>query len=610
MRNLSREPWVRYPQANGGMESTVRAAARLVWPLILKAAIQGAGRIPLPPPAPDDARPLDERAARHLFQLLGRDSKTDDRFVAAALSDLLQAGLVTLAPDAVVIVDWAAFAPFGRWGKGRRIQETWVRLYRFESPSFAALPMMVRGFAHLLMRQADYDGTVNADPEKLVFLLGWSEERHLRWSGFIGKALAALFADGYLIRHPTDGRFAMIKNFAAMQPDAPAAIDPKPAHAPSPTEVHQSANHQRTVSEPSANHQRSVSEPRVKSAELFTSPPHERTNEWISDQNPPTPPQAGGGQAELFPASERRAAHAKLRKARPPRETRMPAPADPPAGGYPAPFREAYAAYPNKRGHQRQAFAVWQVLAVELGEDVLAAAVKTHLAWKLPSHWADGIGIPYFERYLHKRHWADARPANPEAEKPAARTPAPARDWEAERRQREQEAQQRSLAAQRARAIEAQQAAAAAAATAKTPEQEARATALDRTDFRAHLDCGGLPYHRPSDPGVDAIWDAVMAERIPAFRREHPGKLLPRIMREYLVAKPDRAGSTGNATAPTRLHITPSTRTPPFAASARAPAPRRPQDEAAALRERLQGLAARFARVEQVAPRAAAGGRG
>jgi hypothetical protein len=243
----------------------------------------------------------------------------------------------------------------------------------------------------------------------------------------------------------------------------------------------------------------------------------------------------------------------------------MPPPVPRPAAGYPAAFEAAFGPYPNHRGLKPQAHACWLALAAELGEAKLLERVTAHLGWKVGSHWADGIGVPAFERYLHQRWFDEDRPANPEAEKPPARG-AP-RDFEAERRKAAEEGRQRSIAAAEERRRAALAAEAAAAAKAVPPLEELRLRVLDWTDFRRDRNCCGMGYTRPADPAKDAVVDRVLLARLAEFRQAYPAEPLPRIMREFLVAKPEhaeRAAPRPAAAPPRRPFIPAGTWPPPF----------------------------------------------
>jgi hypothetical protein len=579
----------------------VSGSTSLVWPLILKAALPGNGRIGFF----KDAGP-----ARHLRKILGGRPESEGRFYQTAIDELCRAKLISLEDEAIVVTEWVEFLP-RRCPTDDLDTRRWVRLFGFESPSFRRLPPLVRGFAHWLLREVrDEEGTLIVEVDFLLDRLGWlygDDYRHLRQAGYVPSWLSILKADGYLEEHESDPGLARIRNFKTMQPALPAdrvevVVSPG------------SARGEVVVSPGSAR-----GELVPKLSESLSSHPQEGREGRKEDQIPPTPRAAGGGQAELFragePGPDRRGAGAKPDRRK--RQRRMPPPVPRPAAGYPAAFETAFAPYPNHRGLKPQAHACWLALAAELGEAKLLERVTAHLGWKVGSHWADGIGVPAFERYLHQRWFDEDRPANPEAERPPARG-AP-RDFEAERRKAAEEGRQRSIAAAAERRRAAIAAEAAEAAKAVPPLEAARLRALDWTDFRRDRNCGGLGYHRPSDPAIDAVVDRVLLARIAEFRQAHPGEPLPKIMREFLVAKPEHAERAAPRPAPApapprRPYIPAGTWPPKFtepasngqrtaaSASLRLVSERGLDVSASQqLQARLQDAAARLARLEQAA---------
>jgi len=625
-----REPWLCYRRARCEREQKVSGTTSLIWPLILKAALPGNGRIGFR---------KDNGPASHLRQILGGRPKHEGRFYETAIEELVRVGMIAIDQEAIVITEWRDFLPRHRRSADELDSRRWVRLFGFESPSFRRLPPMVRGFAHWLLREVrDEDGTVIVDEAYILDQLGWlygHEYRHLKQAGYVTAWIASLRSDGYLGACDSDQGLARIRNFRAMQPTSSSAERAEPA-----------VNRGSTGSEPVVNGWSTGGEHQPKAVESFTSDQHEGMKEGRKDQIPPNPPGTGGGQAELFsgrdPAAEpRRAAHATVRR-RHAREPRMPAAVPMPPSGFPARFETAFAAYPNHRGTKIQAHGVWLVLAAELGEQVLFDRVMEHLAWKVPTHWADGIGVPYFERYLHKRQWSDPKPANPDAEKPAAR--GAARDFEAERREREKQARANALAASSARTARAIEAERAERAAEPSREEAARQRALDWTDFRKDRNCAGLGYHAPADPAIAAVVNAVMAQRVTEFRAAYPAQPLPKILREYLAAQEVGIVASEGPATPARGHheaTTPAAAAPPLPLPPPAP-PRRAHipagawpprftdapgagvvglrlvgqpaapapDPALELLQRLQRLGGRVERLEAKTQPSAAGGRG
>lgn len=585
----------------------VSGSTSLVWPLILKAALPGKGRIGFF----KEAGP-----ARHLRKILGGRPESEGRFYQTALDELCRAKLIQIEDEAIVVTEWQEFLP-----RQRRTEDLdtrrWVRLFGFESPSFRRLPPLVRGFAHWLLREVrDEEGTLIVEPEYILDRLGWlygDQFRHLRQAGYVPSWLSILKADGYLEVDESDPGLARIRNFKTMQPALPEdRVEVGVRSGSTRGEVVLSPGSARGELSP-------------KDAESFNSDPQEGRKRRKEDQIPPTPRDAGGGQAELFrahgPAPDRRGAGA--RPDRRHRQRRMPPAVPAPPAGYPAAFEQSWGLYPNHRGHKNRAHAVWLALVAELGEAAVLDQVRGHLGWKLTSHWADGIGVPWFERYLHERMFTDPRPANPEAERPPARG-AP-RDFEAERRQQAEEARQRASAAAAARKREADAAEAAAAATALPPLEAARQRFENWTDFRRDRNCGGVGYHRPADPAIDAVLDRVLLARLADFRQAYPADPLPRIMREFLVAKPEhaeRAAPRPAAPPPRRAYIAPGTWPPApnggmrtaASASLRLVGPRAAPpspDPLRQLQERLKLAGERLARLEKQAgqqqPRAGSG---
>jgi len=606
-----RLPFIRIERgAATGKEAQIGATAQMVFDLMKKTAHAHKGRIYFPAVA---GLSLLRQAERHLFRVLGRVNQVDDRYIRNALARLEAAGLIVLTDGCLEIPTWSEIAAMG-WGGGIRTHRAFRICFVHESPSFARLPMMTKAFAHQLLRIAGDDGEIDADPDQIMQRLAWGGERHIRERGLLAGWVGELLADGYLVPHPSAGpTWLQIKNFARFQPAQPAD-----EAADSPL-----TSHRRPTDVPLTSHRRPT-EKSVNPAQPFTSRSGDRTNERSEDQIPPNPPGTGGGQAELFsgrdPAETRRANHASVRR-RHTREPRMPAAVPMPPSGFPARFETAFAAYPNHRGTKIQAHGVWLALAAELGEQVLFDRVMEHLAWKVPTHWADGIGVPYFERYLHKRQWSDPKPANPDAEKPAAR--GAARDFEAERREREKQARANALAASSARTARAIEAERAERAAAPSREEAARQRALDWTDFRKDRNCAGLGYHAPADPAIAAVVNAVMAQRVAEFRAAYPAQPLPRILREYLAAQappaPAPAAPLPPPAPPRRAHIPAGAWPPRFTDAPGAgvvglrlvgqPAPAAP-DPALELLQRLQRLGGRVERLEAKTQPTAAGGRG
>jgi hypothetical protein len=562
--NYDRAPWVRYRRTTAGKESKVGAVAQLVWPLMLKAAIDGKGRIEI-------ARGL--TPDRQLFRCFGRRPYSDERFIRNALADLESVGMVKFdrtddgVATAIVIADWHEFAPCGRRGLGKKHDFTWSRLFGPEPPEFAALDMLTRGFAACLMRLADdTTGEVNVDPAIIIARLGWWDDRWIRWQGFVPAFLADLKRVDYLVAEE-GAALGFIRNFARMQPAPTETNGPEDS---SRVVSESSVTRKRGGSEAAVTSQRGVSQMLPNPAQPLNSPPQERTNERTND--PPKAPQGGQGPSlSLFeppePEPTRTRPAAKRR--------RMPSGGAPPPGGYPPWFERIWLAHPGRRGGTRgnksQAYAVAIELAGDLGgEAALVERVLAHLAWRATTtEWRKGIGVRDVCRYLWHRDFDEERITDPlaylapeDADAPAwrkAELAAKARHDVAASAEREAK-----VAAEKARAAE-------------DPVAKFRAFVLCQTSLDNGAERLGRAFRRTGEAWRDEIWCEVLTARLAEFQAAHPAAALaelPQMLREFVLADPARAAgfvrSPAIASPPTAI---PPTATPAQAIAPSAPAP-------------------------------------
>lgn len=560
-------------------------------------------------------------AAVHLLAILGGTRHHEGRILTRALTELEGAGYVRITEDAIEICDWREFAPRGR-GRGDSGDDGggWLRVEAIPSPGFAELPWLTRSFAHLLLRLAGPDGTVTADPERIVERLGWRYERHLRRAGYVDAWLDELYRDGYLVPHERPG-FARVRNFERFQPgvdleeDAIAVRawrDEEPNYAESAdlgvrtpsgrpvvsTEVTDMGREEprnyakpdtfgarsasvetavaaRSCDERGTNGARTGRDDKRKYAESADSGVQERKKE-IRSRSPLTP-QGGARQAGFDFAGRPAPAPARARQpetARPVRR-KLARAAWPPGGVFPTWFeRDIWLRHPGRgpareRGSKPLAYGQALALLEEHGitGEALADAVATHLAWKVrTTSWRAGRGVVDVCRYLFDRpFFYEEQPVDEAAYADPAVADLPA--WRRSDEQRK--AAERSRADAETRAIEAEHRKAVEAARRQPSEKEQlRARALQFTNFHAHADCCDLPYHEPASAEARDVWEAVFRSRLPEYRKAHPEirdvRALPRIFRDFLALHPEEArryGYTGVETPPARKP-TPSARPP------------------------------------------------
>lgn len=208
-----RERWIKYHRDPAGRERLLRPWGALLHPLVLKAASRLDGRIEVRAGRPHE---------RQLANVLGT-SPGDARFVVQGYRDLRDLGLVAEEPGAIVVPGWGAHRP--RRGPPDNDAPAWCCLLVRESETFARLPAVVRGFAHLLLRVADDDGGLPGDDVEMLKALRWLHDRHFRRTRIVDRWIAELMVDGYLIR---DGRRLMIRNYERTQNRlAPGRVPPR-----------------------------------------------------------------------------------------------------------------------------------------------------------------------------------------------------------------------------------------------------------------------------------------------------------------------------------------------------------------------------------------------
>jgi hypothetical protein len=493
--------------------------------------------------------------ATHLLQILGGHPVRDGRLLRASLREWQITGLLKVTGElddgqVLEVANWPSYLP-----RGPNAPFQWRVMITIDTPRFALLPPAARGLSHVLQSIADAEGNVPRIEDELLRRLGWfgtKDRKLLQRSGLLQSWIDALWSDGRVSSSSLGDRFMQIENFSRTQfsdPDEVAGSGTEMARGGTETEP------RRPEVAPTWNRAAG------NYADLLKTGDPDLRGSDLRGSDPPNPPRPGGGsQGEFFPNQpERRAAHGRLRAA--PKRRRMPPAGPPPQGGhYPEAFEAAWKPYPNHRGHKARAFACWQALACDLGEPALLEQVQRHLGWKVKTHWADGIGVPWFERYLWERMFDDVRPENPEAEKPIERRKHPRED-EAARR-----AEALRLQAEQGRRRAEEQAAAIRAAPTREQKLEAWVLEAPLTD-RFHPLIG--------DPLADEVWERVLVKRLAAFRAEHPADPLPTLLATFVAAKPkhaERAAPRPAPPAPTppvasgkRTWIAPGGWPPPFA---------------------------------------------